>query len=77
MLPGQWPVGDGTGPLTAAVCSGTPGFRRMWPSVGVEREQGQHLRGGGKASNRRHHNHPHRVAPPRTADVPQSGALSL
>lgn len=77
VLPGQWPVGDGTGPLTAAVCSGTHGFRRMWPSVGVGGERGQHLRGGGKASDRHHHHHPHHVAPPRTADVPQSGALSL
>lgn len=40
VLPGQWPVGDGTGPLTAAVCSGTHGFRRMWPSVGVGGERG-------------------------------------
>lgn len=79
VLPGQWPVGDGTGPLTAAVCSGTHGFRRMWPSVGAGGEQGQHLRGGGKASDRRphHRQHPHHVAPPRTADVPQSGALLL
>lgn len=53
VLPGQWPVGDGTGPLTAAVCSGTHGFRRMWPSVGVRGERGQHLRAGGKASDRR------------------------
>lgn len=74
VLPGQWIVGDGTSLLTAEVCSGTHGFRRMWPSVGAWGEQGQHLRGSGKAWDP-HYHHPNHVTPPRTADVPQSGAF--